>query len=207
MREFLSAVTACTNGDPVLLVESLDPDERTLSAREILSRALRHGRVDRSIKEHDRLYLRMNYGEYSDEGYLPVPGTFAVEKPEIVLDPIEASDLRALWLWLVTVRGYYAHNPPHSHDPQRLVDSFQSVLFGSGTVGGRPLGDLETWRHWIVRPDFLYAIDDTESGEHEPAYFEALGTNLVWMGVGSEHFLLFLLNAYPRLPSTSQGVL
>lgn len=194
VRDYVLAVQACTNADPVLMVEARHPDG--LAPADELERALVDGRVDAAIKEHDIAYSWRNYVQFDTEDGPPTPlaGTFAVAYPKPVLTTLPPRELRRLWRWLVTVRGSYAHEPPHPHDPDRLVSDLESVLYGTSPA---------EWRHWTVTPDFLSPFEDeVPDADGRLGYFDALGTNLAVLGIGRVSFLLFLLSAYPPLPGS-----
>lgn len=160
--------------------------------------ALLDGRVDAAIKRQDIDHEWMNFYEHDPATGEAVPmiGTFVPRDLVLCLRPVDVNELRRAWQHLISVRGPYASDPPHSHDPRLVRSRFETALFGS--TG--PLGDLGRWRHWSVRPDFLNGIDAEGRMVNEDGLlccFEPDGTNLAWFGLSDSHFVLLVVNAYP----------
>ncbi len=212
VRDFVLAVMACTNGDPMLILDHLPREWAHASPRQQLESLLRTGRVDAAIKAQDRAYGWDNYttytyasevaGEVTSEVTVRFrPGSFVALDSPLSLSPVSADALRGLMVHLVSVRGPYAANPPHAHNAEELVTALLGVLFPQRAVAAATEPDRGTprpWVHHVVEPTFLRSSEgDVCDAEGNLSYFESEGTNLAWFSTRGDQFALFLLNAYP----------
>ena len=193
---FVLAVQACSNGDPIFLVSPLEPRES--DAAHGLARLLENGTVDRAIKQADAAYQWLNYSEFGDDlKFHLCPGTFVSKTQGLAFQALTHDELVDTWRWLLNHRGVYFSEESLPRDPERVLQDFLSALTGTGAEPGL-LEDWDAWTFWRVKPDFLFADDDsTDIAPGKLAYFESLGHNLALFGLGPGQGFLFLLNTYP----------
>lgn len=195
VQEFLRQVSHCSNGDPTFIIEAIPNDLQSVDARNLLEILLTSGVVDKAIKEVDSYYEWFNYKFYDEETdkFDFREGTFY--NPEVPISMVELSykELFDLFHWLKQTPGTYTKDTPKPNTTNTLNKMFQSLLSNDERY------QFDTgWSFYLIDDNIFYGIDsEVVTPEGNLAYFENDGDNLFIFGKSSEHYLLFLLNAYP----------